>query len=142
MGVKGGLQQAVDGGGLCAAQFPQPLGRPARGSGQGGVQAHGLEQGQHPPQTGGLARARAAGEQHHLPLGGQLHRLALLGGIGDALVPLDAPQQPLHVAGGLQLVFAHLPDAPGDERLRLIQAGEIDPVLPGHPLPLHAAPGG
>ena len=142
MGVKGGLQQAVDGGCLRPAQLPQALGRPACGGGQGGVQAHGLEQGQHPSETGGLARARAAGEQHHLALGGQLHRLALLGGIGDALVPLDAPQQALHVAGGQQLVLAHLPDAPGDEGLRLVQAGEIDPVLSGHPLPLHAAPGG
>ena len=93
VGVEAGLQQAVDGGGLGGAQLPQPLGCPAGGGGQGGFQTHGLKQGQHAPQAGGLAGARPAGEQHHLPLGRLPHRLELLGGIGDPLGPLDLLQQ-------------------------------------------------
>ena len=91
--VKAGLQQAVNGRGLSGTQLPQTLGRPAGGGGQGSLQPHGLEQGQHAPQAGGLSGARSAGEQHHLPLGRLSHRLELLGRVGDPLGPLDLLQQ-------------------------------------------------
>ena len=139
-GVEAGLQQPVDGGGVGGAQLPQALGRPAGGGGQGGVQPHGLKQGQHPPQAGGLAGARPAGEEHHLPGGGHLHRLALLGGVGDALLPLDAGDDPVQPVGGQQLRLAHLPDAVGDVGLRLVQGGDVHGVLAGDGLPVQFAP--
>ena len=130
----------MDGGGVGGAQLPQALGRPAGGGGQGGVQPHGLKQGQHPPQAGGLAGARPAGEEHHLPGGGHLHRLALLGGVGDALLPLDAGDDPVQPVGGQQLRLAHLPDAVGDVGLRLVQGGDVHGVLAGDGLPVQFAP--
>lgn len=62
-------------------------------------QPQGIEQGQHSTQGGGLAGARSAGEEHHLAGGGQLHCLALLWGIGDALLGLDAVDEFLQPMG-------------------------------------------
>src|SRR5699024_8988268 len=85
MGVELGLQQAVDGGALHAAQLAQAFGRPSGGGSQGGLQPQRIEEGQYAAERGGLAGARSAGEEHHLPVGGQRHRLPLLGGVDDAL---------------------------------------------------------
>ena len=142
VGVEAGLQQAVDGGGLGGAQLPQTFGRPAGGSGQGGLQPHGLEQGQHAPQTGGLAGARPAGEQHHLPLGRLPYRLELLGGIGDPLGPLDLLQQAVQTIRRQKLRPAHLAHPLGNIGLRLIQSGEIDRLLSRHLVQVHLAPDG
>ena len=140
VGVVLGLQKAVDRGPLRAAQLPQPLGGPPRGGGQGGLQPQGIEQGQHSTQGGGLAGARSAGEEHHLAGGGQLHCLALLWGIGDALLGLDAVDEFLQPMGGHDLPRRQLPQPEGHILLRLAQIMEVDGLLPGHRLLHHLAP--
>ena len=139
LAVKLGLQQAVDGGGFGPAGLPQALGGPARGGGQGGVQPQGVEEGQHPPQAGGLAGARPAGKEHHLPLRRQSHRLALLGGVDNALPGLDAVDEGLQPLRGQELPGAHLLQPEGHIFLRLLDGGQIAGVLPGHLLPDHPA---
>lgn len=59
------------GGGLGAAGFGKPLGRPAGGGREGGAQLQMVEQRQNAPERGGFSGARPAGEEHHLPLGGR-----------------------------------------------------------------------
>ena len=142
VGVKAGLQQAVDGRCLGGAQFPQTLGRPAGGGGQGSLQPHGLEQGQHAPQAGGLSGARSASEQHYLPLGRLAHRLKLLGCVGDPLGPLDLLQQAVQPLRGQEFCPAHLAHPLGDISLCLIQGGEIDRLLSRHLVQVHLAPDG
>lgn len=89
--VPGKAQQPVDGLSLHpAAQLAHALGGPACGGRQHHIHSHPAEHLHDAPYGGGLAGARAAGEQHHALLGGQLHRLALEGGVDDVLLGLDA----------------------------------------------------
>ena len=132
----------MNGRGLSGTQLPQTLGRPAGGGGQGSLQPHGLEQGQHAPQAGGLSGARSAGEQHHLPLGRLSHRLELLGRVGDPLGPLDLLQQAVQPLRGQKLRPAHLAHPLGDVGLRLIQGREIDRLLSRYLVQVHLAPDG
>ena len=138
--VELGLQQAVDGGRLGAAGFAEPLGRPARGGAQGGLQSQVVEEGEHPPQAGGLAGARPAGEQHHLPPGRHAHCLPLLGGVLDALGGLDAVDDAREPLRRQQLPLAELGEAEGHIGLRLLHLGQIAGVLTRHGLPHDLSP--
>ena len=79
----------MDGLGLPARQLAHALGCPPGGGRQHDVQPHFLEQGHNAPDGGGFAGAGAAGEDNHPGPRRQLHRLPLLGRVGDALLRLD-----------------------------------------------------
>ena len=139
--VKPGLQQTVNGVPFGAAQLPHPLGRPARGSGQGGLQAHSLKERQHPPQGGGLTCAGAAGEEHHLPPGTELHRQTLLGRVFDPLGLLCPFNEPVQVLGGIKLVVAHGGYPLSHMALGLPEVPQVAGFLPRHLLPDHFSQG-
>ena len=130
----------MDGGGLRAAQLPQPLCGPARRRGQRRLQAQRLKQGQHPPQRGGFTGARPAGEQHDLTAGRQPDGLPLLLGVGDVMLLLDAVDELVQRRRGAQLHRAHFPHPPGNEALRLVQLRDVHRLYTGDVLPDHLAP--
>ena len=134
------LQQPVNGGGLGAAQLTQALCRPACGGRQSRIQMHGVKQAQNPPQRRGLSGARAAGQQHHLHPRGQLYRLSLLAGIGNALFLFNPVNDLFHIVGGQQLPAAHLADAVGHRLLRVVQVSPVHRVDAGDVLPLEQVP--
>ena len=126
--------------GLRSGELAHPLGRPARGGRQHHVQAHLPEQGRNGPDGGGLSGAGAAGENQHVFPGRQLHGLALLGGIGDALGPFQLVHRPPGGDPALGLRRQQGLQAQLGGALRLPQPPEVTGVHIGHPLLNHLSP--
>ena len=125
----------MDGGGLGAAGFGKPLGRPAGGGREGGAQLQMVEQRQNAPERGGFSGARPAGEEHHLPLGGGFHRLHLQGGVGETLFPLNSVQERVQVLWGAERFSLHLQQGVGHIGLAVVEPGQVAGILAGNFLP-------
>ena len=99
-----------------------------------------VKQGQDAPEGGGLAGAGSPGEQQNLLLGSGGHCLDLEGGVGDALLPLDAPQKLFQVPGRAEGLPVHAQELTGHIALAVVETGQIAGVLPGDLLPDDLSP--
>ena len=94
-----------------------------------------VKEGQNAPERGGLTGAGTAGEEHHLLAGGGLHGLHLEGGVGDALLLLDAGDELVQVLRGTELLALHLQELVGHIGLAVVEPGQVAGVLAGNVLP-------
>ena len=94
-----------------------------------------VKEGQNAPERGGLAGAGAAGEEHHLLAGGGFHGLHLEGGVGDALLPLDAVDESVQILGGTEFLSLHGQKLVGHIGLAVVELAQVAGILPGDLLP-------